>query len=70
MGKDSPVTELNTELYKQAFAIRICKTDHGSYNDSHILCMLDYWSKRLQRARRRYLCIHRAQIMRRWNKKM
>jgi hypothetical protein len=70
MGKDSPVTVLNTELYKQAFAIRICKTDHGSYDDSHVLRMLDYWSKRLQRARRRYLCIHRAQIMRRWNKKM
>jgi hypothetical protein len=70
VGEDSPATELDTELYKQAFAIRIGKTDYGSYDDSHILHMLDYWSKRLQRARRRYLCINRAQLIGGWNKKM
>jgi hypothetical protein len=70
VGEDSPATELDTELYKQAFAIRIGKTDHGSYGDSHVLCMLDYWSKRLQRARRRYLRIHISQFMGSWNKKM
>jgi hypothetical protein len=59
-GENIPVCKQDAEIYKNAFTGLVREASRRSHSDSHILQQTEYWSKRLEHARRRYLCFSRA----------